>query len=176
MCKTSFCASIIKCYSNSNQYTLTSTNDEQVSVDTSFDTIQQLERSSFDELASIVTSNLAGVLPSFDQSGAKFALLDSEWNSQPENIIAGPPAAIRPRPNPPLKRILAGPPPVLPIGILNATEIKLANLQLNYHNAAVYREKESNLLCTKYAAIMQYAVSAILNSFNFNQKQNYQPT
>jgi len=89
--------------------------------------------------------------------------LDSEWNSQPENIIAGPQETIRPRPNPPLPGIPAGPPPVLPIGILNAAEMKMANLQLNCHNAAINREKEQNLLCTKYAAIMQYVVSALLS-------------
>ena len=70
---------------------------------------------------------------------------------------------IRPRPNPPLPGIPAGPSPVLPIGILNAAEIKMANLKLNYHNAAINREKESNLLCTKYVAIMQYVVSALLS-------------
>ena len=142
---------------------MTSITDEQKFVDTNFNTIQQFERSSFDELASIIISTLAGILLNFDQSGAKFALPDSEWNSQPENITVGPPETIRPRPNPPLPGIPSGPPPVLPIGILNAAEMKMANLQLNYHNAAINREKESNLLCTKYAAIMQYVVSALLS-------------
>jgi len=82
---------------------------------------------------------------------------------QTENMIAGPPAAIRPRPNPPLPGIPARPPPVRPIGILNAADMKTANLQLNYHIAEINREKESNLLCTKYAAIMQYVVSALLS-------------
>jgi len=134
---------------------------------------------------SIVITTLAGILRNFDQSGAKFALLDSKWNKQPENVLVGPPASIRQRPDPPLPGIPAGPPPVLPIGILNAAEIKMTNLQLNYHNAAINREKESNLLCTKYATVMQYVVSALLNraltiqqrsSFNPHQKQNYQST
>jgi len=41
---------------------MTSINDEQKIVDTNFNIIQQFERSSFGELASIVTSTLAGVL------------------------------------------------------------------------------------------------------------------
>jgi hypothetical protein len=39
----------------------------------------------------------------------------------------------------------------------------MANLQLDYHNAAVNREKELNLLCTKCTAIVQYVVSALLS-------------
>ena len=78
-------------------------------------------------------------------------------------MLVGPPAAIRQRPDPPLPEIPAGPPPVVPIGILNAAEMKMANLQLNYHNAAVNREKESNLLCTRYASIMQYVALALLS-------------
>ena len=113
---------------------MSSITDEQKFVDTNFNIIQQFERLSFDELASIVITTLAGILLDFDQSGAKFALPDSEWIFQPENIIAGPPAeTIRPRPNPPLPGIPAGPPPVLPIGILNAAEIShcvLINVRL----------------------------------------------
>ena len=92
---------------------MTSITDEQKFIDTNFNTIQQFERSSFDELASIVISTLAGILLNFDQSGAKFALPESEWNSQPENITAGPRETIRPRPSPPLPGIPAGEPPVL---------------------------------------------------------------
>ena len=44
--------------------------DEQKFVDTNFNTIKQFERSSFDELASIVISTLAVILLNFDQSGA----------------------------------------------------------------------------------------------------------
>jgi len=73
-----------------------SINDEQKFVDTNFNTIQQFKRSSFDELASIVITTLAGILLNFDQSGAKFAVPDSEWNTQQENIIAGSPAEIQP--------------------------------------------------------------------------------
>jgi len=61
----------------------------------------------------------------------------------------------------PLPGIPAGPPPVLPIRIWNAAEMKVANIQLNYHNAAVNREKEPNLLCTKYTANMQYVVYVV---------------
>ena len=138
---------------------MTSITDEQKFVDTNFNTIQQFERSPFDELASIVISTLAGILLNFDQS----ALPDSEWNSQRENILVGSPAAIRQRPNPPLPGLPPGPPPVLPIGILNAAEINIANVQLKYHTAAVNKEKEANLLCTKYAAILQYVTSALLS-------------
>ena len=121
--------------------TMTSIHDELKFVDTIFITIQQFERSYFDELTSIVNSTLAGILLNFDPSGAKFALPDHEWDNQPENILVGPPAAIRQRPDPPLSGIPAGPPSVLPVGILNATEMKMTNLQLNYHNAAINREK-----------------------------------
>jgi len=107
---------------------MTSITDEQIFVDTNFYTIKQFERSNFDELASIVISTLAGVLINFDPSGAKFALPDSEWNSQTENIIAGPPAGIRPRPNPPLPGIPSGPPAVLQIGVLNAAKINMTNV------------------------------------------------
>ena len=142
---------------------MTSITDEQKLIDTNFNTIQQFERSSFNELASIVITTLAGTLLNFDQSGAKFASPDSEWNSQQENIIARPPETIRPRANPPLTGIPAGPSPVQPLGILNTAEMKMADLQVNYHIAAINREKEANLLCTKYAAMLQYLTSALLS-------------
>ena len=58
---------------------MTSIIDEQKFVDTNFNTIQQFERSSFDELASIVISTLAGILLNFDQYEAKFALPDTNF-------------------------------------------------------------------------------------------------
>ena len=67
---------------------MTNITDEQKFVDTNLNSIRQFERSSFDEVASVVITTLAGILLNFYQSGAKFALPDSEWNSQPENIIA----------------------------------------------------------------------------------------
>ena len=54
-------------------------------------------------------------------------------------------------------------PPALPAGPLNAAEIDMANLQLNYYNAAANREREANLLCTKYTAIVQYNKTALLS-------------
>jgi len=39
----------------------------------------------------------------------------------------------------------------------------MASIQLKYHIAVINREKEADLLCTNYAAIMQYVVSALLN-------------
>ena len=57
---------------------MTSITDEQKFVDSNFYTMKQLDRSSFDEFASIAISNLPGVLLNFDQSGAKFSLPDSE--------------------------------------------------------------------------------------------------
>jgi hypothetical protein len=108
-------------------------------------------------LAAIVISTLAGVLLNFNQSVAKFALPDDEWNARPENILLGPPAGIRRLPDSPVPRIPAGSPAALPVGPLNAEDINLADLLLNYHNAAVYREKESNALCcTKQTKITQY--------------------
>ena len=50
---------------------MTSITDEQKFVDTNFNTIQQFERSSFDELALNVISTLAGILLNFDQSGIR---------------------------------------------------------------------------------------------------------
>ena len=88
---------------------MTSISEEQKFVDTNFSTIKQFDRSSFDELASIVISTLAGVLLNFDQSGANFALPGSKGNSQLENIIAGLPAGTRPCQNPPLPGIPAEP-------------------------------------------------------------------
>ena len=47
----------------------------------------------------------------------------------------------------------------------------MANVQLQYHIAAVNREKEANLLCTKYAAILQYVTSALLSrAFNIDKE------
>ena len=115
--------------------------------------IKQFEWSSFDELTSIVIFTLAGILLSFDQSGAKFALPDSEWNSQLENIIAGPSTGIRPRPNQPQAGIPSGSLPVLPVGVLNDAEINMANFQLKYHIAAINRGRKAYLFCSKYFAI-----------------------
>jgi len=39
----------------------------------------------------------------------------------------------------------------------------MANVQLKYHIAAINREKEANLLSTKYSAILQYVTSALLS-------------
>ena len=142
---------------------MTSINDEQKFIDANFITIKNFKRATFDELAAILVSTLAGILLNFDPSGAKFALPDAEWELQPENILAGPPAAIRPRPIPPLPGIPAGPPPALPVGALNAAEINMANLQLNYYNAAAAREREDNLLLTKYTSIVQYIKTALLS-------------
>ena len=86
-------------------------------------------------MVAIVISTLAEILLTFHLSGAKFALADAEWEIQPGNILAGPSAAIRQRPDPPLPGIPAGfLPPVLPV---NAADINIANMQLNYHTAAV---------------------------------------
>ena len=93
---------------------------------------------------------MAGILLNFDQSGAKFALPDHKWNNQPENILIVP-------------GISAGPPPALPVGALNAADMNIANMQLNYHNAVVNRETKANLLCTKYIEILQYVKSAFLS-------------
>ena len=103
---------------------MTTITDEQKFIDSNFVTITNFKRSTFDELSAIVILTLSGVLLNFDPSGAKFALPDAEWENQPENILVGPPAAIRPRPNAPIPGVPAGPPPVLPIGPLNAAEIK----------------------------------------------------
>ena len=51
---------------------MTSITDEQIFVDTYFNTIKQIERSAFDELASVVISTIAGILLGLDQSGASF--------------------------------------------------------------------------------------------------------
>ena len=142
---------------------MTSINDEQKYIDSNFGTINSFKRATFDELSAIVISTLSGILLNFDQSGAKFALPDAEWENQPENILVGPPAGIRPRPNAPLPGVPAGPPPDLPIGPLNAAEINSANLHLNYHTAAVNRELAANLLCTKHTAIINYVKSALLS-------------
>jgi hypothetical protein len=142
---------------------MTSITDEQKFIDANFQTITKFNRANFDELTATIISTLAGILLNFDISGAKFALPDEAWNVQPENVIVGPPADVRPRPNPPIAGIPAGPPPVLPIGALSAADINLANMQLNYHNAATIREKEANLLCIKYSAILQYTKTALLS-------------
>ena len=128
---------------------MTSINDEQKFIDSNFVTINFFKRATFDELSAIVISTLSGILLNFDPSDAKFALPDSEWEQQPENILVGPFAAIRPRPNQPIPGIPAGPPPVLPAGALNAADINMAYLQLNYYTSAANREREANLLCTK---------------------------
>ena len=142
---------------------MTSITEEQKFIDANFITISHFKRGTFDELAAIIISTLGGILLNFDVSGAKFALPDAEWESQPENILAGPPEAIRPRPNPPIPGIPAGPPPALPVGPINAADINIANMNLNYHNAAVNRETAANLLCTKHTAIVQYVKSALLS-------------
>ena len=87
---------------------------------------------------------MGGVLLNFDQSGAKYAIPDSKRNSQTESIIAGPPAGIP-----------CGTSPVLQTGVLNAAETDMADIQLKYHIAEINWEKEANLLCTKYSAILQ---------------------
>jgi len=142
---------------------VTSINDEQKFFDANFITINHFKRSTFDEMSAIVISTFSGVLLNFDVSDAKFALSDEEWEAQPENILAGPPAAIRQRPNPPIPGIPAGPPLVLPVGPLNAADINIANMNLSYHTAAVNRELQANLLCTKYSSILQYIKSALLS-------------
>ena len=142
---------------------MTSITDEQKFIDANFTTISHFKRATFDEMAAIIISTLSGILLNFDVSGAKFALPDAIWEIQPENILAGPPEAIRPRPDPPIPGIPAGPPPVLPIGPINAADINIANMNLNYHNAAVNREMAANLLCTKHSAIVQYVKSALLS-------------
>jgi len=75
-------------------------------------------------IASIVISIIAGVLLNLDQSGAKFALPDEEWNTQPENIIVGPPAGIRPHRTKNTNRTRAA----LPAGALIAADINIANM------------------------------------------------
>ena len=150
---------------------MTTITDEQKFIDSNFVTITNFKRSTFDELSAIVISTLSGILTNFDPSGAKFALPDSEWENQPENILVGPPAAIRNRPNAPLPGVPAGPPPALPIGPLNAGDINSANMLLNYHTAAVNRELAANLLCTKHSAIINYVKSAFLSrAFALNQE------
>jgi hypothetical protein len=142
---------------------MTTITDDQKFIDANFVTINHFKRSTFDEMSAIVIATLSGVLTNFDPSGAKFALPDQEWQQQPENILVGPPATIRQRPNPPIPGEPAGMPPALPAGPLNAAEINMANLQLNYYNAAANREREANLLCTKYTAIVQYIKTALLS-------------
>ena len=73
---------------------MTSITEEQKFIDANFITISHFKRGTFDELAAIIISTLGGILLNFDVSGAKFALPDAEWESQPENILAGPPEAI----------------------------------------------------------------------------------
>ena len=70
----------------------------------------------------------------------------------------GPPTVIRPRPDPPLPGIPAGPPPVLPVGALPAADINIANMQLNYHKVAVNRDNAANLLCAKHSALGNHAI------------------
>ena len=118
---------------------MTSINDEQKFIDANFITINHFKRSTFDEMSAIVISALSGVLLNFNVSDEKFALPDAEWETQADNILAGPPAAIRQRPNPPIPRIPVGSPPVPPVGPLNAADINIANMNLNYHNAAVFQ-------------------------------------
>ena len=65
---------------------MTSITDDQKFVDANLVTINQFKRSTFYELSAIVIATLSGVLTNFDPSGAKFALPDSEWQHQPENI------------------------------------------------------------------------------------------
>ena len=113
-------------------------------IDANFLTITKFNHASFDELTATIISTLSGILLNFDISGAKFALPDDEWNIQPENVLVGPPPDVRPRPNPPIAGIPAGPPPVLPIGALNEADINLANMQLNYHNAATIIIEKKN--------------------------------
>jgi len=114
-------------------------------------------------LVAIFISTLAGILLDFDPSGAKFGLSDHEWNNLPKNILVGPSAAIRQQPDPPLPGISAGPPPVLLVRALNAADINIENVQLNYHTVAVNRETTANLLCMKYIAILQYVKSGFLS-------------
>ena len=120
---------------------MTSITVEQKFIDANFQTITKFNCASFDELTATIISTLSGMLLNFDISGAKFALLDEEWNVQSENVIVGPPPDIRPRPHPPIAGIPAGPPFALPVGALNAADINLANMQLNYHNATTNRER-----------------------------------
>jgi len=150
---------------------MTSISDERKFIDANIITIKHFKRSTFDEMSAIVISTLFGVLLNFDVSGAKFALPDEQWNSQTENILVGPPARIRPRLNPPIPGIPARPPPVLSVGPLNAADINIANMNLNYHTAAVIRELAANLLCTKYSSILQYKKSALLSrAFTIDQE------
>jgi len=130
---------------------MTSINDERKLIDTNFSTINLFKRSTFDEITAIVISTLTGILLNFDASGAKIVLPDEEWNTQPENILVGLQAEIRPRRNSPIPGIPAGPPAALPVGRLNAAVINIANMNLIYHTAAVNRELTANLLCTKYS-------------------------
>ena len=103
------------------------------------------------------------MLLNFDVTGAKVALRDEVSDIQSKNIVVGPPDKVRPRPNPPIAGIPAWPLPVLPVGALNATNMNLANMQVNYHNPVVARENAANLLCcTKYLAIIQYVKTAHL--------------
>ena len=60
---------------------MTSINDEQKFIDANFLTIKNFNRATFDELAAIVISTLAGILLNFDPSGAKFASPDHEWEN-----------------------------------------------------------------------------------------------
>ena len=62
---------------------MTSITDKLKFVDANVSTIEKFQRSSLDVLAWIVVSTLTGVLLNFDQSVAKFALPDYEWNEQP---------------------------------------------------------------------------------------------
>ena len=142
---------------------MTSISDEHKFMYANFLTITKLNRTIFDQFTTTIISTISKILLNLDISGPKFAFPDKEWNIQPENTLVGPPAGIRPRPNLPIAGKPAGPPLALPIGALNAVDINLANMQLNYHNASTNREKEANLLCIKYSAILQYAKRALLS-------------
>ena len=84
-------------------------------------------------------------------SGANFVLPDKEWDTQPGNILVQTPA--------------------LPLGPLNAADINIVNMNLNYHTTAVNRETSANLLCTKYSSVLQYVKSALLSrAFTIDQE------
>jgi hypothetical protein len=71
---------------------MTSNNDEQKFIDSNFSTVNYFKGSTFEESTAIVILTFSEILLNFDVSGAKFALLDKEWDIQPENFLIGPPA------------------------------------------------------------------------------------
>jgi len=78
---------------------MTSITDEEQFIDANFLTINKFNRASFDEFTATIISILSGILLKFVIYGAKFALPVEELNVQPENVLFGLSAEIRPRPN-----------------------------------------------------------------------------